>query len=100
MKVIAILCALILLACAVTMHPLVFAIGCPIAAVLIVFILYKQYTETVDTKEKLDALLQEVSELKAKSALPEVQDFVRGSEESLESDSSEPCVDALHREDN
>ncbi len=99
MKVIAILCALIFLACAVTMHPLVFAIGCPVAAALIVFMLYKQYTETVDTKEKLDALLQEVSELKARSELSKAQDIVCGTE-SLGNDSAEPCADAPYREDN
>lgn len=62
MKIIAILCALILLACAVTMHPLVFAIGCPIAAIGIIFMLYSNYKETVAVRAKLDALSEKIAE--------------------------------------
>lgn len=64
MKIIAILCALILLACAVTMHPLVFAIGCPIAAIGIIFMLYSNYKETVAVREKLEELSETIEEQK------------------------------------
>lgn len=62
MKIIAILCALILLACAVTMHPMVFAIGCPIAAIGIIVMLYCNYKEAVAVHEKLDGLSEKIAE--------------------------------------
>lgn len=62
MKIIAILCALILLACAVTMHPLVFAIGCPIAAIGIICMLYCNYKETISVRDKLDELSEKIAD--------------------------------------
>lgn len=88
MKIAAIVCVLILLACAITMHPLVFAIGCPIAAILIVYMLYIQHEETAAVCEKLDALSEKNTELQ--DALYQILKVAQaGTEDTMEESKTE-----------
>lgn len=84
MKITAILCALILLACAVTMHPLVFAIGCPIAAIGIIFMLYCNYKEMITVRKKMDELSERIGDSE-KTSRTESADTTEKSESQNES---------------